>query len=489
MDANIARTYLMAGLNEIEKKQADWTRRENYRKGVQDLPYAPQGVNDEYMALREQAIANVLDIAMGAPVQRLRAEGFRTGRKGDADQAAWDEVWQPNKLDARQAIVYTEMVTHGRGVMSVWPNTKNPKTPYIRVESSRRVHIGMDPEDPFTPLYAVKTFTVQDVTTNALILPGGYSGTREVAVVYDSSTWVRFEKGGRTGWGVWTIVDSGTHPLGAVPFVPFDNKPDGDGVPFPAIVPLMPQQDALNTIRFNTLLAMQFSAYRQRVFTGYDPVLRDNAGNVIYQKNTDGSFVLDTNGQKKPALSSPGRVGVDRALVFPGKDTKVFDLPESNLQNYITVLGDFMTTLFATGQIPPQYLLNRLANLSGDALAAAESTLASLVDDLKRSCGESLEQVMRLANRARGENEPDLSSEVIWADAEARSFAQIVDAITKLIGQGFPREGAFEMLPGATPQKVSRWMDMVRAEEQDPYLQSLDAKDNPPVPQLPPAGG
>jgi hypothetical protein len=335
----------------------------------------------------------------------------------------------------------------------------------------------MDPENPFVAQYAVKQFAVEDRTPSALILPTSVSAIRDVAVVYDDTSWMRFEKGGNSGSGSWEKVTEGDHPLGEVPFVPFDNKPDGDGIPVSAIAPLMPQQDALNTIRFNTLLAMQFSAYRQRVFTGYDPVMRDKDGQVIWKQNPDGSFLLDGQGQRQPSLSSPGRIGVDRALVFPGKDTKVFDLPESNLDNYIKVFDSFLTTLFATGQIPPQYLLNRMANLSGDALAAAESTLASLVSDLKRSCGEALEQVMRLANKARGEEYPDLASEVIWADAEARSFAQIVDAITKLVTQGFPREGAFEMLPGATPQKVTRWMEMAAEEAKDPYLDRLDSKD------------
>jgi hypothetical protein len=136
--------------------------------------------------------------------------------------------------------------------------------------------------------------------------------------------------------------------------------------------------------------------------------------------------------------------------VFPGAETKVFDLAESNLDNYITVLGEFLTQFFAVGQIPPQYLLSRMANLSGDALAGAESTLASLVGDLQQWTGESLESVMRMANRARGETAEDVSSEVIWADGEARSFAQTVDAITKLISVEFPHEAAFEMIPGAT---------------------------------------
>ena len=111
MDERTARAYLDVGLHEINKKRPQWDRREKYRKGEQDPPYAPQGVNAEYRALQDQSIANVLDIAMSAPVQRLRAEGFRTGRDQAADITAWNDVWQPNKLDMRQRDGAGGMVT------------------------------------------------------------------------------------------------------------------------------------------------------------------------------------------------------------------------------------------------------------------------------------------------------------------------------------------------------------------------------------------
>jgi hypothetical protein len=482
VDEPTARDYLARGLQEIERKRGLWDRREDYYRGRQDLPYAPAGVNAEYLSLREMSLANWLALAMDTPIQRLRAEGFRTGRNRDADATTWNEIWQPNKLDSRQRIVYTQMRVHGRGLMSVWPNPSDRKSPVIRPESGKRVHLQMDPEDPFSAKWAVKTFTIDDRTGAGLVLPASFVVTpeRQVAVVYDATTWARFERGGSTLSGEWKLVGGGEHPLGEVPFVPFDNLQDADGVPQSSIEPLMPAQDSINTIRFQTLLAMQFSAYRQRVFVGYDPVLRDQKGNVVYELNDDGTPKLDAQGQRIPVVSSPGRVGVDRALIFPGSETRVFDMPESNLDNYITVLAEFLSDLFAVGQVPPQYLLNRMANLSGDALAGAESTLQSLVSDMQRWVGESLEQVMRLANRARGEDEPDVASEVVWADAEARSFAQTIDGIVKLVSVRFPHEAAFEMIPGATPPKVARWMDLAAREQEqaaasDPITRAADA--------------
>lgn len=457
MDELTAARYRDEGLERLRLQEKQWKREEDYLRGKHDEPFAPTGVNQEYKALQRQAIANYLPLVVGAPVQRCRPEGFATGRDADADTAAWNEIWQPNKLDARLPIVLTESFAHGRGVMSVSRDPANPKTPKVRVESSRRVWIEPDPDDPFEPLYTVKRI-VFTPPASMLWVPtenGAFqAGDIERVYVYDAEDWVQFER--RMLGGSWSVKGAGKHDLG-MPFVPFDVGLDGDGRPHSALAPLIPQQDAVNTIRFNTLLAMQFSAFRQRVIVGFDPVMRDSDGNPIWQKNADGSIKTDDNGQPIPMLNTIGRAGVDRILAFPGHETKVFDLQESNLDNYVKVLQEFITELFAIGQVPPQYLLNGMANLSGDALTAAESTLAALVEELKRGWGESIEQVMRLANKARGEQAPDVASEVLWGDAEARSFGAIVDGIVKLVNSGFPEEPAWQMLPGATPQKVKGW--------------------------------
>ena len=443
MDAKLERNYLDRGLIGLSAQAGQWQRRQDYFEGRQDMPFAPEGVNTEYTALQTQSLANFLGLACSAPVQRMQADGFRTGRNSEADMTAWNEIWQPNKLDSRQKIVYQQMYVHGRGIMSVTPVRATPKTPKIRPENGKRVWIEPNPDDPFEGLFAVKQIAMPDGSLNAY--------------VYTDTEWVQFTLA--KGEKEYALTLGGRHNLGGLPFVTFDFNVDADGVPHAPIEKLMPQQDAINTIRFNTLLAMQFSAFRQRVFTGFDPVARDKQGNIIVKRDAKGEPLLDLNGQPMPVLNTPGRLGVDRALVFPGELTKVFDLPESNLENYIKVYDTFLNTFFSTGQIPPQYALNKMANTSGDAMAGAESTFQSLIQDLQMAAGESIESVMRLANRARGDANEDVAAEVIWADPEIRSFAQIVDAAQKLITSGMAREDAWSMLPGATPPKVAAWVE------------------------------
>lgn len=451
----------------LNAQKKPWDKRKDYMAGKQELPYAPDGINAEYVALQEQSIANWMSIAVEAPTQRLQVDGFRTDGTQDQDLGYWNEYWQPNKLDSRSSIVFTEMYVHGRGIMSVTAS-ETSNTPKIRPESSRNVWLGSEPEDPFTHTWAVKIMKPRKkLPESQLWVPSSYAmatAEEQTAYVYDAQYWYEFVRRGTMGQ--WEYVNSGAHGLGRLPFVGFDYRVDSDGVPHSSIDSLIPQQDAMNTIRFNTLLAMQFSAYRQRVFTGYDPVVRDKNGKPLLRTNAAGELVLAEDGQPIPVLNKPGRVGVDRALVFPGKDTKVFDLPESNLDNYIKVLQEFLTDFFATGQIPPQYMLSRMANLSGDALAGAESTLQSLVKSLKRSAGEALEDVLALAHRAAGHKDEFKESEIVWADTEPRSFAQIVDAVGKLISTGMSRQDAWSMLPGATPPKVDEWISRSDAEMQ-----------------------
>jgi hypothetical protein len=43
---------------------------------------------------------------VNAPVQRLRAEGIKTGLGDAQDKAIWSGAWKANKLDTRQTLIY-----------------------------------------------------------------------------------------------------------------------------------------------------------------------------------------------------------------------------------------------------------------------------------------------------------------------------------------------------------------------------------------------
>ncbi|MFT4127345.1 MAG: phage portal protein [Gordonia sp. (in: high G+C Gram-positive bacteria)] len=452
-----AENRMRIGVAALLERAPGFDLRQRYYEGEQALPYAPQGVSREYLELRKQSTANWCAPAMDAPVQRMEAESI-SDDDGKPDRDAWSD-WVAFDLETRQKIVWTQMILHGAGMMSV-SKTSTARRVAARIENRRRVYLHPHPEDPFEAQWAVKMWSETMRPPTALWVPNAAltAASKTVAVVYDAAECVRFERPDVVpdAVGGWVQVSSVAHGLGEVPFVQFGHNVDADAGAHSGIDQLMPMQDAINTIRFNTLLAMQFSAYRQRVVVGYDPLLRDANGEILYVTDDAGAPVLDPKtGQPIPQLASPGRIGVDRLLAFPGADTKVFDLAESNLQNYVSVYTKFLNDFFSKAQVPPQYGIDRMANLSGDALAGAESTLTSLVADLKREANAGVRKMFRLVDAARGVEPRDRRIE--WADTEPRSFAQIVDGVTKLIASDFPRRAAWDMLPGATPAKLDEW--------------------------------
>lgn len=453
MDEKLARERLQEGLAELLKQESEWLELEKYHRGDHDLPFAPRGIGTEYKDLMEMSKAPWLRLVTKTPVQRLRVDGIRSSQSADADEDRWLSVWKANGLDSRQRIVYTDAVVHGRGIFSVWPNVKDLSKPIVRPESPRGIFIRPKIDDPFESDWAIKAFGATGLKWNE-------SNPVTTAIIYDESDFVRFQKYGDD----WVITKQGPNPLKRVPFVEFSPSVDAEGRHESMIKPLIPAQKAIDVVRFDLLLAAQFAAYRQRIVTGYDPVIRNpETGEPQWKTDAQGNILLDAQSNPIPQVSSPGRPGVDRLMVFPGADTKVFDLPESNLSNYVTVVNNLVQHLAAVSQVPPQYLLGGLANLSGEALAAAESTLAALVADMQLSFGASFEQVMILAGIAAGDDE--MPSEVIWGDGQARSFSQTVDGIQKLISIGFPVEAGLEMLPGATLEKVRRWMTLMEEEQ------------------------
>lgn len=434
----------------LDQKAMAEQQRRDYVEGVHDLPYAPQGVNAEYEALRQMARVPLIRLAVRTPCQRLRVDGVRTGDDA-ADRELWRNVWQANHLDARQRIVYTDALTYERGgIVSVWPNPENADAPFVQPEDPRNVFVYADPSNPFRPLWAVKRWTEQREAT---------FGTTEyrVEMLYEQGFIWRYES---VGGGSREFVDVIDNPLGEVPFVTFSADLSADGSSRSMVDALVPMQRAIDTMRFNLLLAAQFAAYKQRVVVGYDPVLRDADGNVVVQRDADGNPVLDDNGMEQPVTSSPGRVGVDRMLVFPGTDTKVFELSESNLNNYVTALDMLVATFASSAQVPPQYLVGDFKNVSGDLMVATEATLLSLVQDLHTAFGESWERVFALAQKARRRAPLPFDAEVVWADASPKSLASVASAMSQMVPNGAPARMFLEMLPGATPQKVERWMGM-----------------------------
>ncbi|MFD1277453.1 phage portal protein [Streptomyces kaempferi] len=91
-----------------------------------------------------------------------------------------------------------------------------------------------------------------------------------------------------------------------------------------------------------------------------------------------------------------------------------------------------------------------MVNLSAEALAAARDGLDRKIDERESLFGEGWEQTLRLSGLASGDTRAweDTAAQVVWRDTSARSLAQTVDALGKLVTMlGVPRRSCGRRSP------------------------------------------
>jgi len=164
------------------------------------------------------------------------------------------------------------------------------------------------------------------------------------------------------------------------------------------------------------------------------------------------------------------QVNAMRFMFAEDKDTRFGTLDETPLDGYISAIQMAIQHLSAISQTPPHYLLGQIANLSAEALQAAETALSRKVEELRKQFGESWERVFRLAAELNGITEAvdDYAIETGWRDLEAQSMAKTADALLKLTQIGIPSKGLWPLVPGVTQTMLDDWADLY---EDDPAAQ------------------
>lgn len=407
-----------------EEEQARLNRIADYMCGKHSSVYVPRGARAEYRWLLDRAKVKILPLIVTVVAQNLYVDGYRP--KGSDDNAEPWAVWQANRLDARQHGVHRAALTYGAAYAVVMPGKP---VPVITPFSPRRMTaLYADPVNDEWPLYAV-----EDRVENTA------NGQRRVIRIYDEEA--RYTLVGQVDGTQLKLDGDGAiqvHNLGVCPIVRFVNTDDldGDGV-LGEVEPLIDAQDQLNMTTFNLLMAQQYAAFRQRWVTGMAPPIDEN-GNPM----------------------EPFKARVDGLFVAEDADTKFGEFGATDLKGYLDSRESTIQHIATLSQVPPYHLLGKLVNLSAEALAAARDGLDRKVGERESLFGEAWEQTLRLAGLAAGDEAAweDTAAQVVWRDTSARSLAQTVDALGKLVTMlGVPPQELWEKIPGVTQTDVGRW--------------------------------
>lgn len=401
-----------------------------------DKPHQPRQASTEYKELSARAQGPWLSLPVTALAQALYVEGYR--RSDDPDNAEPWKWWQANGMDGRQIAVHRAAIAYGLSYGLCLPgrDDQGDPMPVMRGISPRRmIAMYLDPAEDVWPAFALRAD------------PAKVDGTSGWSVrLYDDEAVYRLlaDASGKLTW-----VDFEVHDIGLCPVVRFANMLDLEGRADGEVEPFIPVAGRIDQTVFDRLVVQRFASWVVRTISGMSP--------------PDGA-----NDSAEAIAAEKLRLMVDGILVADDPDTKFGSLPATPLDGFIKAHEADIRDLAAMTQTPPHHLLGQMANLSAEALAAAEAGLSRKVEERKHSFGESHEQWLRLAAAVMGDAEGarDTEAQVKWRDMESRSLAQTADALGKMAQMlGVPVEMLWEKIPNWTQQDVERARSMRQAED------------------------
>jgi hypothetical protein len=406
-----------------------------YYEGDHELAFATAAYWEAFGPYLGATADNFMPLVVDSAVERLRVQGLRLGRATGADQLAWD-FWQDNDMDLGSDQVHRDAIKLG---VAYWMVEKpdGDDAPLITPEHPAQMIVQCSPANPRERLSALKLWAEHDGTVRCnlwteerlekwrkrptdpnLILPPGVKA------------------------GEWEkdAGDSGEHGLDEVPVIPVPNVPSMGGHGISDLAPVEPDQQNINKMLADMMLGSEYQAWPQRVLLGVEQMQDENGVNLTAE-------------QAQLALSRT------RILRFSSKEAKIDQWDPADLKNYVEARNHLLDGLFSKGRLPINYnARGQLANISADALRAAEKNLIARCEMKKPGFDGGHEDTVRLAFKAVGADDKAkqaMSAEVMWRSLEARTEAELADAAVKKQAIGIPEEIIWEDM-GYSPQQIER---------------------------------
>lgn len=420
----------------ILSRQQRYDMLENYFLGDHPLPSIDQRSVHAFRSMQEMSRTNYSELVTMAPVERMQIIGFRFGATDSADEGA-SRFWQANEMDGQSVLLHLLCAVFGDAYVLVAPQDpiEDMGVPAVTVEDPRYCAVEMDPSRPGRVLAALKIWEdkILDRVLAVLYLPDNIyyfvgPGLADIIDIDVVSLTGRLLSNPASAFRPAAMV---ANTVGVVPMVRFQWRPTLGDSSYGEAESVLDIQDRINSEICNRLVISRAQAYKQRLITGIK--------------------LPDTKAGKKP----PFDPGADMLWAVQDANAKIFEFKEADISQLLAAVRDDVGDMAAVTKTPPHYLLGEVVNVSGDALKAAETGLVSKVRQRMRTVGPSWEKVIRLCYRYTGDaKSTEQVANVLWADPESKSRAELADAMSKETGSGVPLQLAMARA-GFTPEECA----------------------------------
>lgn len=451
---------------------------QRYLQGDMDGPYIPTGADSEYRLLAERSTSNWLIPALNAPAQAMYLEDHRL--QGAIETSpAFASAFGRNRLKGRQSDLYRDALSYEQAYVAVVPDERDgPNKGKARIFLMSRLNavgLWVDPVNDERPSFALYIQKDADPSSNV----DGYGLAFDRDHIYDAVF-------PANDTNKVNLTNARAHGLLDCPVIAFTPYRDLTGVPRGVIRPLIPIQDRINQTIFDLLITQSYGSFVVRYVTGMVPPPKTTTLPVT-KAEMIAAGEMDPNDPQYASLDPTAIVGykqvvqVDETgavirqdvmlsprhlMTIQDPNAKVGSLPASPLEPYVSAIEMSVRHLAAIAQVPPQFLMGTIANLSSDALAALSASLDRMVAEFQHSFGDSWEQVFQVvAEIEHLDGQDQYDTMLIWRDMSSRSLSQTVDALGKAVQMlGIPQQAAWAMYPGSNAATVTTWRQMAQDE-------------------------
>lgn len=458
-------------------------RIDNYLQGTQDDPYMPENADAEYKLLAERAVTNVMPFIVGTPAQAMYVDKFRRGLSDvDSDGTGkslavqtsitspeWDH-WQKSRLDGRQHAIYRGALAYGHAFTVTEKSANGVRTKGLSALRTAALYEDAANDDAPVAALHVKRWADNQGETKVRGVARMWDDTNEYEVTFDSPTDV----------DDYRIKKIGKHGAKECPVTRFAAAVDLEGRTCGVIEPMIPLQNRINQTVFDLLIVQSFASFKVKTISGMAPPIKmkpiNEAGEEITVSELEAGIEPDA---WVPRLGPDGRpipdaVNLNARRVFWAKDheARFGTLDETPLDGFISAIELAFRHMAALSQTPPHHILGEIANLSAEALDAAETALSRKVEEFKAGFGESWERVFRIAAQiGQFDGADDFHGEAIWRNLDGHPLSAVGDALAKLREIGVPERGLWSRVPGTTANELAEW-ERLADEEKDTNTQS-----------------
>lgn len=446
-------------------RQREITTNLEYFNGAHPLAYATR----EWESAHASRFANFSDnwcgVVGSAPAERTVLDGFRLGQDSDpiSDvERQLDYDWQSNEMQSQSSQGFQMSTVAARSAVLVWGD-KDDK-PIASWERPDQVVIDYDPGNPRVRRAGLKSWVEDDYYRATLYRPEGvykFRSPRSSLILpsYMGSGWQPYQPAEDDTWPL-------PNPLGEVPLVEFANQPVLGAEPISDIQGARAMQDAINLLWEYLFTAADWAAMPARVVMGQEPPKIP---------------ILDENGQKigEKAIDSEALTR-GRMLWLTGQNTKIGQWEAAKLDVFTDVITVALKHLSTQTRTPMPELTGEMGNVNGETLQGLQQPLAMKVRRSHTFYTPRIRDIYRLFAMVRGDMataEACRTGIAQWRNPEVFSEAQVADAASKDRSIGFPLQWIAEKRYGYSQPEIERLLLMVKAEQEDPYLSMMGAKD------------